>query len=108
MLGAQSIRCCKKKVHTYVCIILNCYQGLQILQVILLYFCLWGWIKGQVNKIKVETPDEFPACILDAAGCIKKRENQLRRTTRDLRTRVAKCSGVDGEYVNCDRFRIYV
>jgi hypothetical protein len=33
---------------------------------------------------------------LDAADCIKKREEQLSRTTRDLRTRVAKCTEVDG------------
>ena len=40
--------------------------------------------------------DELLARILDAAVCIKKREDQLRRTTRDLRTRVAKCTEVDG------------
>ena len=40
--------------------------------------------------------DELLASILDAAACIKKREDQLRRTTRDLRTRVAKCTEVDG------------
>jgi hypothetical protein len=32
------------------------------------------------------TPDELLASILDAAGCIKKREDKLRGTTRDLRT----------------------
>jgi hypothetical protein len=48
-------------------------------------FYLWGWIK-----------DELLARILDAAARIKKREDQLRRTTRDLRTRVAKCTEVDG------------
>ena len=44
----------------------------------------------------MDTPDELLARILEAAGCIKKREDQLRRTARDLRTRVAKCSEVDG------------
>jgi hypothetical protein len=34
--------------------------------------------------------------ILDPAASIKKREDQLRRTTRDLRTGVAKCVEVDG------------
>jgi hypothetical protein len=53
-------------------------------------FCLWGWMKSEVNKIKVDTADELLAGILDGAGCIKKREDQLRRTTRDLRTRVEK------------------
>jgi hypothetical protein len=41
-------------------------------------------------KSKVETPDELLVCILDAAACIKKREDQLRRTTRDFLTRIAK------------------
>jgi len=47
-------------------------------------------------KWKVETPDELLARILDAAACIKKREDQLRRKTRDLRTQVAKCTEFDG------------
>ena len=34
--------------------------------------------------------------VLDAAACIEKREEQTRRTARDLRGRVAKCSEVDG------------
>jgi hypothetical protein len=34
---------------------------------------------------------------LDAAARIKKREDQLRRTARDLRTRVATCIEVYGE-----------
>jgi len=33
---------------------------------------------------------------LDAAALINRNENQPRRTTRDLRTRVAKCIEVDG------------
>jgi hypothetical protein len=33
---------------------------------------------------------------LDAAGCIEEREDQLRRTTHDLRTRVAKWTEVGG------------
>jgi hypothetical protein len=36
------------------------------------------------------------ARILDDADRIKKREDQLRRTTRDLLTRVEKCIEVDG------------
>ena len=39
-------------------------------------------------KTNVDTPDELLARILDAAACIKKREYQLRKKTRDLRTRV--------------------
>jgi hypothetical protein len=44
----------------------------------------------------VDTADELPARILDAAACIKKRADQPRRTTDDLRTRVAKCTEVGG------------
>ena len=47
-------------------------------------------MKDEVYKRKVATADELLAHILDAAGCIKRREDQLRRTTRDLDTRVAK------------------
>jgi len=43
----------------------------------------------------VGTPDELLARILDAAASVIKREDQHRRTTRDLRTRVAKCTEVD-------------
>jgi hypothetical protein len=43
----------------------------------------------------VDTGEELLARIFDAAARIKKREDQLRRTTRDLRTRVAKCIEVD-------------
>jgi len=44
----------------------------------------------------VDTPDKLLAHILDAAARTKEREDQLRRTTRDLHTRVAKCAEVDG------------
>src|SRR5215468_2790697 len=58
--------------------------------------CLWGWMKSEVYKRKVDTRDELLARILDAAARMKKREDQLRRTTRVLRTRVAKCIEADG------------
>jgi hypothetical protein len=45
---------------------------------------------------KVGYTDELLARILYAAACIKKREDQLRRTTRDLSTRVAKYTEGDG------------
>ena len=52
-------------------------------------------MKSEVNKRKVDTRDELLARILDGAACIKKRD-QPRRNTRDLRTRVAKCTEADG------------
>jgi hypothetical protein len=45
---------------------------------------------------RVGTRDEFLARNLNAAACIRKRGDILRRTTRDLRTRVAKCTEDDG------------
>jgi hypothetical protein len=53
-------------------------------------------MKNEVYKREVDTRDELLARILDAAARIKKREDQLRRTTRDLHTRAAKCSEVPG------------
>ena len=62
----------------------------------LLDFCLCGWMMDEVYKLKVVTPDELLACVLDAACRINEREDQLRRTTRHLHTRVTKCAGFDG------------
>ena len=59
-------------------------------------FCLWGWKKSEAYSRKMDTPDELLARNLDVASCIREHEDQLRRTTRDLRTRVEKCVGVSG------------
>jgi hypothetical protein len=61
-----------------------------------LNYFLWGWMQSEVYKRKVNTPDELLARTSAAAGWIKKHEDQLRRTTRDLHTRVAKCIEADG------------
>jgi hypothetical protein len=53
-------------------------------------------MKSEVYKREVDTQDEFLARVLDAAARIKKHEDQLRRKTRDIHTRVAKCIEVDG------------
>ena len=60
-------------------------------------FCLWGWMKSEVYSKKVDTRDELLVNILDVIACIKKRQEALRRTTRHVLTRVAKCIDVDGE-----------
>jgi len=44
----------------------------------------------------VDTPDQLLAPIFDAAAREKKREDQVRTTTRDLLTPVAKGTEVDG------------
>jgi hypothetical protein len=57
---------------------------------------LWGWMKSEVHGRKLNTPDELQARFSDAAAGINEHEDQLRRTTRDLRTRFAKCSEIYG------------
>ena len=53
-------------------------------------------LNSDVHKIKVDASDELLAGILYATGWVNKRADQLRRTTRDLYTRGAKCTEVDG------------
>ena len=53
-------------------------------------------MKSEIHKRTLDARHELLARISDAAACTKKREDQLRRTTRDIRTRVAKCTEVDG------------
>jgi hypothetical protein len=53
-------------------------------------------MKSEIYIINIDTPVELLSRILDAAGRIKKGEDQLRRTTPDLRTRVANFTEVDG------------
>jgi hypothetical protein len=62
----------------------------------LLDFCLLVLLKSEVCKRKLDARDKFLARILCAASRIKIREDQLRRTTRDLCTRVVKCTEADG------------
>jgi hypothetical protein len=50
-----------------------------------------GLVEERSLQNKGGYTDELLASILDAADCIKEREDQLRRTARDLSTRVAKC-----------------
>jgi len=59
-------------------------------------FCLWGWMNSEVHRRKENIRDEVLALSLDAAARIKKHEDQMRRTTRHLRTRVAKCVDFEG------------
>jgi len=48
------------------------------------------------TKRNMDKLDTLSARVLDAADRIKERENQLRRTTLDLNTRVAKRTEVGG------------
>ena len=60
-------------------------------------FCLWFWIKSDVYKTKVDTRyDLLARIVFVSAANTKKTEDQLKRKTRDLNTRVAKCTELDG------------
>jgi len=58
-------------------------------------FCLWGLVKSEMYRKKVDTRDELLANILNVIACIKERQDALRRTTRHVFTRVAKYTDVD-------------
>ena len=58
-------------------------------------FCLWGWMKSEVYKEKVNTRDELVARIMNSAALIKQeRQDDLTRDT--IARRVEKCIEVDG------------
>jgi hypothetical protein len=60
-------------------------------------FCLWGWMKSEVYKEKVNTRDELVARIMNSAALIKQEcQDDLRRATRTIARRVEKCIKVDG------------
>jgi len=60
-------------------------------------FYLWGWMKSEVCKEKVNTRDELVARIMNSAALIKKeRQDDLKRATRTVAKRVEKCIEVDG------------
>jgi hypothetical protein len=59
-------------------------------------FCLWGWMKSEVYKEKVNTRDDLVACIMNSAALIKRqRQDDLRRATRTVAKRVEKCTEVN-------------
>jgi len=60
-------------------------------------FCLWGWMKSEVYREKVNRRDELVACIMNSAAVIKQeRQDDLRRATLTIAKKVEKCIEVDG------------
>jgi len=60
-------------------------------------FCLWGWMKSEVYKEKVNTRDELVSRIVNSAALIKQeRQENLRKTTRSIAKRVEKCIEING------------
>jgi len=59
-------------------------------------------MKSEVYRAKADTWDELLYLIMDDTASIKERQDALRRATRHILTRVAKCNDVDSgifEYV---------
>ena len=60
-------------------------------------FCLWGWMKSEVYKEKVNTIDELVVRIMNSAALLKhERQDDLRRATSTIVKRAEKCIEVDG------------
>jgi hypothetical protein len=73
--------------------------GIQLLQVgaYRSNFCLWGWMKSEVYKEKLNTRDKLLARITNSAALLKQeRQDDLRRATRTVVRKVEKCNEVDG------------
>ena len=59
-------------------------------------FCLWGWMKSEVYKEKVNTRDGLVARTMNSAALLKQeRQDDLRKVTRTVAKRVEKCIEVD-------------
>jgi len=60
-------------------------------------FCLWGQMKIEVYKEKVNTRDALVAHIMNSSALLKQeRQNDLRRATLTVAKRDEKCIEVDG------------
>jgi hypothetical protein len=53
-------------------------------------------MKGKLYRRKVDTRDALPDHVVNIIARIKERRSLLRRATRHVITRVAKCIDVDG------------
>jgi len=56
-------------------------------EVNVLHFYLWGWMNNKVYNRKLDTRDELLARVLDAAACVKRREDEQKtNNTRSSNT----------------------
>ena len=92
------IRHAKKDVYMNMRLILNGYRDWAISDSKrnFVRFFLWIWTQGEVYNRNIIKRDKFLARTVYAAARTEKREDQLRRKRRDIRTRVAKCTEFDG------------
>jgi hypothetical protein len=59
-------------------------------------FCLWGWMKREVYKEKVNTRNELEALSMNSAALLnQERQDDLRRAMRTIVKRVEKCIEVN-------------
>jgi hypothetical protein len=64
-------------------------------------FCLWGWMKSEVYKEKVNTRDELVAHIMNSAGLIKhERQDDLTRATQILQRELKSASNSMAGFLN--------
>jgi hypothetical protein len=60
-------------------------------------FCLWGWMKSEVYKEKVNSRDELVTRVMNSAALIKQElQVDLKRSKSTIAKRVEKCIEVDG------------
>lgn len=59
-------------------------------------YCVWGWLKSEVFKRRVDTREELLARIFHACAQVKECTNELRSATQQLPIRAAKCIEVGG------------
>ena len=67
--GDDSVGLCEKNFHINTCLIQT--EVYETRDLTLLDFCLWGLMKVEVYKRKVDTRDELLVRILDAAARLK-------------------------------------
>jgi hypothetical protein len=57
---------------------------------------VWGWIKSEIYKEKVNTRDELVARIMNSSALIEQeRQDDLRKATRAIVKRAEKCIEFD-------------
>jgi hypothetical protein len=62
-------------------------------------FCLWGWMKSEAYREKVNTREELVTRIMNSAALVhQEHQDDLRRATRTIAKRVEKCIVVDGGF----------
>jgi len=60
-------------------------------------FCLWGWMKSEVYKEKINTRYELVARIMNSTALTKQeRQDDLSRATDTIAKRLENCIKVDG------------